>query len=348
RSCRHSPPACALAPPQTPHAAVRWTNPFSWSHAMQHRRWILATAIVCALGACSSPSDPASRQSPAVDASAAAHAATAATPAPAATASGIDMDAIDKAVKPGDDFFMYANGSWYEHAKIPSDRSSVGTFLTVYKKTQKHVTDIIKQAAESHPEAGSEARKIADYYAAFMDTDATEKHGLEPLKPLLDAVAGIQSREDLARVLSSRLRQDVDPINATDFRTPNLFGLFVAQGLDDPSHNIAYLLQGGLALPGRDYYLSDDDTMAGYRDKYLAYIQQLYELAGRKDPEASARRVLDLETKIAKAQASLTESEDVHKANTLWSAADFADKAPGLDWKTYFKAASLDGQKTID
>ena len=152
-----------------------------------------------------------------------------------------------------------------------------------------------------------------------MDTAAIEKHGLEPLQPELDAIAGIQSRKDLARVLGSRLRQDEDPINDTDFHTDHLFGLFVAQGLTDPSHNIAYLLQGGLTMPSRDYYLSDDKAMAGYRDKYKAYVAALLKQAGTPHAEAEAERVFALETKIAKAQESLVDSQDVHKANNLWS-----------------------------
>src|SRR5699024_1732913 len=257
--------------------ALWWQVVFPWSQTMQHRRWILAAAIVCALSACSSPNDAqgpnAASSSPEPSQSAATASSGAMTdsaPASASTApvSGVDMSAIDKAVRPGDNFYKYANGNWYKNAEIPNDRSSVGTFLTVYKKTQKHITDIIKNAADSHPPAGSNKAKIADYYTAYMDTQAIEKHGLKPLKPELDAIDGIQSREDLAKVLGSRLRQDVDPINATDFHTSNLFGLFVAQGLTDPSHNIAYLLQGGLTMPSRDYYLSDNKSMAGYRDKY--------------------------------------------------------------------------------
>lgn len=258
------------------------------------------------------------------------------------------MAAIDHSIKPGDNFFKYANGEWLKTAEIPADRSSIGTFLTVYKRTQKHVTDIIKHAADSQPEPGSSARMIADYYAAFMDTKAIEKHGLKPLKPELDAIDAVKSRNDLASVLGSRLRQDVDPINATDFHTSNLFGLFVAQGLDDPSHNIAYLLQGGLILPGRDYYLSDNESMAGYRDKYKTYIAAILEQAGTTDADAAAKRVFDLEMKIAKAQENLIDSQDVHKANNLWSLADFNKKAPGLDWNAYFKAAGLDDQKVID
>ncbi|HEX5960621.1 MAG TPA: M13 family metallopeptidase [Rhodanobacteraceae bacterium] len=304
---------------------------------------VAAVAVALALGACS-------QQSPTTSSAPAAAASAATTPAPASTApvSGVDMAAIDHAVKPGDNFFMYANGNWYKNAEIPADRSSTGTFYTVQKRTRERVTDIIRNAAASHPAAGTNARRIADFYAAWMDTQAIGKHGLEPLKPELDAIDGIHTRGDLARVLGSRLRQDVDPVNATDFHTDHLFGLFVAQGLTDPSHNIAYLLQGGLSMPDRDYYLSDSATMAGYRDKYKTYVAAMLKQAGVKDADAAARRVFDLETKIAKAQASLIDSQDVSKANNPWSPAEFDRKAPGLDWKAYFEAAGLSGQKAID
>ncbi|HET7268613.1 MAG TPA: M13 family metallopeptidase, partial [Oleiagrimonas sp.] len=251
-------------------------------------------------------------------------------------------------VKPGDNFFKYANGNWLKHAKIPPDRSSVGVFYTIFKRTQERTADIIRHAGDGHPATGSNAAKIAAYYAAYMDTKAIEKRGLGPLKPELDAIASIRSRNDLARVLGSRLRQDVDPVNATDFHTENLFGLFVAQGLTDPSHNIAYLLQGGLTMPSRDYYLSDSDTMEKYRDAFEDYIEAVLKAAGVNNADEAADRVYDLEMKIAKAQESLVDSQDVHKANNLWTLADFSDKAPGLNWKAYFKAAGLSDQKVID
>ncbi|HEX5489567.1 MAG TPA: M13 family metallopeptidase [Rhodanobacteraceae bacterium] len=307
----------------------------------------LVAAVALALGACSQQPAPASSV-PADVASSAASAAT--TPAPASTApiSGVDLAAIDHAVKPGDNFFMYANGNWYKNTEIPDDRSSISTFYTVQQRTRERVTDIIRNAAASHPASGTNGRRIADFYAAYMDTQAIEKHGLAPLKPELDAIDGIRTRADLARVLGSRLRQDVDPVNATDFHTDHLFGLFVAQGLTDPSHNIAYLLQGGLSMPNRDYYLSDSSTMAGYRDKYKTYVAAMLKQAGVKDADAAARRVFDLETKIAKAHASLIDSQDVHNANNLWPLAEFDRKAPGLDWKAYFAAAGLSGQKSVD
>jgi putative endopeptidase len=296
---------------------------------MRQVRWILTAAVLCGANAWAALPMPMS-------------------PPSGSTPGGIDLAGIDRSVKPGDDFFRYANGDWLKTAQIPADRSSTGTFLKVFEQAEKDTAELIRGAGSSHPAAGSNARKIADYYAAWMDTGAVQQHGLAPLRPELTQIDAIASRQDLARVLGSRLRADVDPINATNFHTENLFGLFVAQGLEDPSRNIAYLLQGGLGMPSRDYYLSDDPHMAAFRAKYQAYVSALLRQAGIADADAKAKTVIALETKIARAQESLTDSEDVHKANNLWRVADFAQKAPGLDWATYFKAAGLDGQAQID
>ncbi len=182
---------------------------------------------------------------------------------------------------------------------------------------------------------------------AYMDLASIDAHGLRPLRPQLRRIDAIKTRSDLASVLGNHLRADVDPINATNFSTEHLFGLFVTQGLEDPSHNVAYLLQGGLGMPNRDYYLDPGKDMAGFRTKYQAYIATQLEEAGVVDADTKAKAIFELETKIAKAQESLVDSEDVHKANNPWSMADFASKAPGLDWSTYFHAAGLDTQKQI-
>jgi putative endopeptidase len=308
---------------------------------------ILATAIACACAACSQQSPDSSAPA---SATSAARATTAAAPAPASTAPdiGIDLSYIDKSVQPGDNFFDYTNGGWLKSAQIPADRSSIGAFYDVFQLTEKHTADLIRNAGAGNPAAGSNARKIADYYAAYMDTAAIDKAGLAPLKPELDAIDAIKTRGDLARVLGSRLRADVDPINATNFHTSNLFGLFVTKGLEEASTQIPYLLQGGLAMPSRDYYLSKDAHMAEARNKYKTYVSALLKQAGIADADKQAAAVIELETKIADAQESLIDSEDVHKANNLWPVADFSKKAPGLDWNTYFKAAGLDDVKQID
>ncbi|MEO6798428.1 MAG: M13 family metallopeptidase [Rhodanobacter sp.] len=289
---------------------------------MHRIRWILTAAVLCGTSS---------------------FAAT-----PAAPDLGIDLKGIDRDVRPGDDFFRYANGDWLKTATIPADRSSIGSFYEVYKTTEKHTADLIRHAGASHPAHGSNEARIAAYYAAWMDTATIEKRGLAPLKPELAQIDAIASRGDLAHVLGSRLRADVDPINNTHFHTAHLFGLFVTQGLADPSQHVAYLLQGGLGMPSREYYLSPDPHMVAFRTKYVTYVAALLQQAGMTDSEARAKTIVALETKIAKVQESLLDSQDVHKANNLWNLGDFPSKAPGLDWPAYFKAAGLDSQRQID
>jgi len=267
---------------------------------------------------------------------------------PVAEAGGIDLAGMDTSVKPGDDFNAYANGRWIRETEIPADRSSTGVFFEIFQKAEKRNAEIVKDAGAGNPAPGTPARRIADYYAAFMDDAGIEKRGLAPLKPAFAAIDAIRSKQDLSRAFGAQLRADVDPINATNLSTGHLFGLFVAQGLEDPSHNRAYLMQGGLGMPDRDYYLSDDKEMVAARAKYLAYIGDMLKLAGIADAEAKARAIFDLETKIAKVHASVVDSQDVHKANNPWPLAAFANKAPGIDWPAFFKAASLDRQATVD
>ncbi len=294
---------------------------------MQSIRWILTAAVLCGSSAWAATPAP--------------------TPPVAGHPSGVDQAGIDHGVKPGDDFDSYANGNWRKTAVIPADRASTGIFLQVFQKAEQRNAALIKAASAANAPAGSNQRKIADYYAAFMDQAGIASHGVSPLKPELSRIDAIKTPADLARVLGSQLRADVDPINATNFSTEHLFGLFVTQGLEDPTHNMAYLLQGGLGMPNRDYYLATDKDMAGFRSKYQAYIAIQLKNAGIVDADAKAKAVFDLETKIATAQESLVDSENVHKANNPWATADFASKAPGLDWAAYLKAAGLDQQKQI-
>jgi putative endopeptidase len=294
---------------------------------MQRIRWILTAAVLCGSSAWAATSAPAP------------HAADRPT--------GVDLAGIDHSVKPGDDFDGYANGNWRKTAVIPADRASTGIFLQVFNKAEQRNAELIKAAAASNAPAGSNEHKIADYYAAFMDQAGIAKHGLNPLKPELGKIDAIKTPTDLASVLGSQLRADVDPVNATNFSTEHLFGLFVTQGLEDSAHNVAYLLQGGLGMPNRDYYLATDKDMAGIRTKYQSYIAAQLKNAGIADADAKAKAVFELEMKIAKVQESLVDSEDVHKANNPWNTGDFASKAPGLDWAAYLHAAGLDTQKQI-
>jgi predicted metalloendopeptidase len=173
-----------------------------------------------------------------------------------------------------------------------------------------------------------------------MDEAEIEAKGIEPLKPRLDAIASIADRSALARAIGSTLRADVDALNNTSFQTENLFGVWVTQGLDDPEHSYPYLLQGGLGMPDRDYYISSSPKMAELRKQYQAHVAAMLKLAGLSDAQARADRVFALETKIAGVHATRVESEDVHSAAT-WKRKDLSSKAPGLDWPTLLEAADL-------
>ena len=303
------------------------------------RRAALALAVLCALSACDrgAATAPAATTTPAT------------TQASGASTSGIDLDGIDKAVQPGDDFDQYANGAWAKITEIPADRSSTGTFLKVIELAEKRNAELVQGLEKSNPAAGSNERKIADYYAAYMDEAGIEQRGLAPVQPELDKVAAIADLPGLSRYLGGQVRADTDPLNATNFYTENLFGLFVAQGLEDPSKNVGYLMQGGLGMPDREYYLATDKDMAANRAAYQAYIASMLKLAGDADADAEkkAKAIFELEMKIARAHANVVDSQDIHKANNPWASIDYAKKAPGIDWTAFFDAAGLSGQQTL-
>ncbi len=250
--------------------------------------------------------------------------------------------AASTAVLPGDDFFNYANGEWLAKTEIPADRSSWGAFASIAEDTNARTVKLI-EALGADPHAKGEARQVADFYRAFMDEATIEAKGTAPLKPLLAGIAAIKDKAALTRALGASVRADVDPLNATNFATENLFGLWIAQGLDDPQHNMPYLLQGGLGMPDRAYYLTDSPRMAELRAKYLQHISAMLALAGYADADARAAKVLALETSIAQSHATREDSADILKANNKWSVKDFAAKAPGIDWPAFFKAAQLQG-----
>ena len=251
--------------------------------------------------------------------------------------------AAKTAVLPGDDFFDYVNGDWLNSVEIPADRSGWGVGNALIEDTNQRLLKLI-EAMAAQP-ADAEAKKIADFYASFMDEAGIEAQGLAPLQPLLQQIAAIRDKGELARALGGTLRADVDPLNATNFFTENLFGLWIAQGLTDSEHYTPYLLQGGLGMPDRAYYLDNTPAMKKLRGQYQAHIAATFKLAGIADADARAARVFELERRIAMAHASREVSSDVLKANNNWSAADFARKAPGLDWKAFFASAGLGEQK---
>jgi endothelin-converting enzyme/putative endopeptidase len=254
---------------------------------------------------------------------------------------GIVAANMDVSVKPGDDFYQYANGAWIKRTEIPPDRGGVGVFTRLADLSDQRTVSLIEEAAKANAPAGTSTGKIGALYNSYMNEAAIEAKGLAPLRPQLRAIAAIQSKSALARALGESMRADVDALNNTNFHTANLFGLWVAPGFNDSDHYAAYLLQGGLQLPDREYYLADNDRMRDIRTKYQAHISAMLKLAGFTGTDARAEHILNLEHAIAEKHISLADCEDIQKANNTWAWADFTAKAPGLDWPEYFRAAGL-------
>src|SRR6516225_7023182 len=230
--------------------------------------------------------------------------------APAPETHGIAIANMDRSVKPGDDFYLYANGEWIKRTEIPPDRARLGVFSKLADQSNKRTAALIEEAAKASASAGSSSRKIADLYNSYMDEAAVEAKGLAPLRPHLDGIAAIHDKRELAHALGETLRADVDALNNTNFHTPNLFGIWVAPDFDNPDRYTPYLLQGGLQLPDREYYLGPSERMKRLRAEYQKHLAAILKLAGFSETEARAAKIAELEHAIAEKHLSLAENED--------------------------------------
>jgi len=268
--------------------------------------------------------------------------------APAPETHGIVVANIDRSVEPGNDFYRFANGDWIKRSEIPPDRAGIDVFTKLGDLSNKRTKDLIEEIAKSNAAAGSGERKVADLFNSYMNESAIEAKGMAPLKPHLDAIAAIHDKKDLAHALGETLRADVDALNNTNYHTENIFGLWVAPGFHDSDHYLPYLMQGGLQLPDREYYLGESEHMKNVRAKYETHVAAMMKLAGFSDPETRARQIIELEHSIAQTHRTLAENEDIHKADNLWKRADFPSKAPGIDWEEYFRGAGLNRIASFD
>jgi putative endopeptidase len=236
---------------------------------------------------------------------------------------------MDQAVRPGDDFYAFANGGWPTSAQTAAGRTEV------------QLAAMVQKAAQSAAPAGSDPRLVGDYYAAFMDEDGIEARGLRPLEALRTRIASLQDRHEIARYIGETLRSDAGPPDADAATTDNLFGLWIAPDPDAPSRYVPVLLQGGLGMPDRSFYVDSAPAAVAIRAGYTQYVAALLRLAGGTDPDARARRVVDLELQIAAVQWTREESRDVRRGDNHWRRSDFQKLAPGLDWTLLFEAAGL-------
>jgi putative endopeptidase len=250
---------------------------------------------------------------------------------------GMDTEGMNKSVKPGDDFFAFANGTWAAKTEIPADKSSHGGFGILRDLSDKRTREIIESVAAASNAPGSSGQKVGDYFASFMDEAAIEAKGIAPLAPLLAQVQAIQTPSQLAAAFGVANRLGIS--------TP--IGMAVQLDLKDNTVYSTYLGQGGLGLPDRDYYLENNPRFVDVRTKYVTHIGNMLKLAGVADHAAKAQRIYDLEKKIATSHWTQAQSRQVEKLYNPIAVADLATKMPGFDWPLYLQTLGVASTKTV-
>ena len=267
-----------------------------------------------------------------------------AQPADAARASALERT-VDASIVPGDDFFAYANGAWLRSAELPYGTERWSARDEIAQVTRERLARLLDGARVAAP--GSPARKVADYRAAWLDMKTIEARGRAPISPQLDSIDAIADTPALVRMLGRSMRADVDPLNWGIYQSSTLLGLSVEPSIHGEKRYVAFLVQGGLGLTDREAYLGADSAARSLRARYLEYIAALLAFSGSDRAEQRAQTVLALETDIARSQATRAQSANDRNADSVWTRADFARRAPGIDWSAFFAAARLAGQDSF-
>src|SRR5215470_18752226 len=254
----------------------------------------------------------------------------------------LDVPSMDKSANPCDDFYQYTCGGWMKNNPIPADQAGWSVYAKLAQDNQRFLWGILDDLATKTTGRTPAQQKIGDYFAACMDEPAIEKLGATPLKPQLEEIAAIKTRQDLAALLA---RQHMK--NATD-------GLFFNFGSDqdyaDSSQVIAFATAGGLGLPDRDYYTKTDAKSEEIRQKYLAHVQNMMQLLGDSPDVArnEAQVVMSIETALAKASLTRVQQRDPHNLFHKMDRNGLKALAPNFDWDTYLKTLGIAGVNTLN
>jgi putative endopeptidase len=263
--------------------------------------------------------------------------------APSTAAAGTQD--IDRAVHPGDDFYHFANGAWLKSHALAAGQSRVDTTTLLREENARRTRELIEGASAQTSVHGNPAmrdlvKKVGDYYAAQMDVARIDSLGITPLAEDLAAIAAISNLETLSAYLGKNLRLD----DGTNTQTDGIFAIWINQGFDQGDHYVPHVVQGGLGLPDRDDYLDAAPNKVELRNAYRAHIAAVLKLAGLTEAASRAANILDLEVALARTHASRADTDDVAKTNNPWKRVDFDEKAVGMNWAAYFKAAGLERQ----
>ncbi|WP_374596723.1 M13 family metallopeptidase [Brevundimonas sp.] len=256
------------------------------------------------------------------------------TDAPAIGTFGFDVEGMDTSVRPGDDFNRFANGTYLRNTPIPADKSSYGAFHKLDDQAQLDLRALVDESA-ANPGSSPDAARIGTFYGSFMDEAAIERLGASPLQADLAEVRAADTREKMAELMGR---------TQGGFGV-NLFGVSVFEDLREPNKNSAYVSQGGLGLPDRDYYL--EASFAEQKAAYQAYVAEALELAGWANPEQEAADVVAFETRLAEQHWTQVQSRQLDKIYNPTTLTDLAASAPGFDWAGWARGAGISNVPTL-
>lgn len=245
--------------------------------------------------------------------------------------SGIYLENMDTSVKPGDDFFRYVNGTWYDKTEIPADKASYGGFGILRDEAQEKVLEIINASAEGDFAQGSDEQKVGDLYNSYMDMEKRNALGVTPLAGELAIIDAIESQEDLARYFARASKYG--------FGAPFVIGQYV--DFKNPETYMIYSWQAGLGLPDREYYFKADEASQEIRDKYLAHIAKMFELAGLGNGEANANTIMALETRLAGHHMKKEETRNMVALYNKVMLPELTTVMPDFPWNVFFEEAQL-------
>ena len=247
---------------------------------------------------------------------------------------GVDLNGMDTSVKPGDDFNRYVSGNWLANTPIPADKASYGMFNVLTDRADADLREII-EASAANPTSTADAARIGAFYASFMDEAAVNRLGASPLQQDLAEVRAADTREKMAALMGR---------TQAGFGS-SLFGVQVFEDLRTPDTVSAYVVQGGLGMPDRDYYL--EANFATQKAAYRAYVEQALTLAGWAEPAAAADAVLAFETAIAQEHWTQVQNRQIDKLYNPTTVAELTAAAPGFDWAGWATAAGVGADRTL-
>jgi putative endopeptidase len=247
---------------------------------------------------------------------------------------GFDAAGMDTSVTPGADFNRYANGTYLRTHPIPGDKTSYGVFDMLYDRSQDNLRALIDESA-ANPTASADAGRIGAFYGSFMDEAAVNRLGASPLQADLAEIRAADTREKMAALMGRTMGQFGSSI----------FGISIFEDLRDPNKTSAYVFQGGLGLPDRDYYL--EPQFAEQRAAYQAYVARALTLAGWPDADQAAADVMAFETRLAEHHWTTVQTRQIDKIYNPTTVAQLMTDAPGFDWRAWAQGAGLSQVPTL-